>query len=76
MTPLYGYMQNIKIEFARMGFIGCPLTDEEIKACFDNGLTQDQAYGIGCDALCCEETHDETMESIQLAAAIDDAEGY
>lgn len=42
-------MTDIKETFAFYGFIGCPLTDEQIEICRSKNLDETTTYAIGCD---------------------------
>lgn len=43
------YIATLKKDFAKFGFIECPLTDEEIAHLYRENIHIDIAYGIGCD---------------------------
>lgn len=43
------YINTLKREFAKFGFIECPLTDEELAHLYQQNIKLEQAYGIGCD---------------------------
>ena len=43
------YIETLKRDFAKYGFVVCPLTDEEITTLYNNNVKLDEAYGIGCD---------------------------
>ena len=41
--------KKIYAEFAKYGFIACPLSPRMIQHCIHAGFTIDQIYSIGCD---------------------------
>jgi hypothetical protein len=43
------YTATLKREFAKYGFVGCPLTDEHIVMLCQRNVTIEEAYMIGCD---------------------------
>lgn len=46
------YIATLKREFAKYGFIGCPLTDEQLTTLYKHSFKLEEAYMIGCDVLC------------------------
>lgn len=46
------FIATLKRDFATHGFIGCPLTDEQLTTLYKLNVKLDQAYQIGCDVLC------------------------
>ena len=43
------YAATLQRDFARYGFISCPLSDEQITRLYRSNIKLEQAYGIGCD---------------------------
>jgi len=43
---------EIQQEFARYGFVDCPLTDRQIKVLQEMGFSLTDAYDVGCDVQC------------------------
>ena len=43
------YHEALQREFAKYGFAGCPLTDEQITDLYQRNISIQQAYTIGCD---------------------------
>jgi hypothetical protein len=43
------YISTLKRDFARYGFVGCPLSDEELAQLYKLNIKLDVAYGVGCD---------------------------
>ena len=43
------YITSAKREFASVGFIGCPLTDEQLVSLYKRNVKLEEVYGIGCD---------------------------
>lgn len=42
-------VNEVRREFAKYGFISCPLYHDEIQTLLDAGLDNDAIWGIGCD---------------------------
>lgn len=42
-------MEGMKQEFLRYGFIGSPLSDEQLVALEEENFSRNEIYGIGCD---------------------------
>ena len=45
-------IDGIKNRFLHFGFLKSPLTDKEIVRILADGLSLEDAYGIGCDLYC------------------------
>ena len=43
------YITDAQKEFAKYGFIACPLTPEDLRELYHANIDQNTAYGIGCD---------------------------
>lgn len=43
------YIRTIKSDFARYGFVTCPLSDSELERLYRANIKVDEVYGIGCD---------------------------
>ena len=43
------YIATLQREFAKYGFITCPLTNDQMKALYKNNIKLTEAYMIGCD---------------------------
>lgn len=43
------YITTLQREFAKYGFITCPLTNDQMKALYKNNIKLTEAYMIGCD---------------------------
>ena len=43
------YIATAKREFASVGFISCPLTDEQLTYLYQQNVKLEDVYGIGCD---------------------------
>lgn len=43
------YTDSLKYDCARYGFTGCPLSGQEIEACYMTGVGLDTAYMVACD---------------------------
>ena len=46
------YITTLKGEFAKYGFIDCPLTDEQLTTLYKRSIKLEEAYMIGCDVHC------------------------
>lgn len=46
------YISTLKREFAKYGFIDCPLTDEQLTTLYKHSVKLEEAYMIGCDVHC------------------------
>jgi len=43
------FINRAKREFAKYGFVVCPLTDEQLRYAWKYNVPLDQTYGLGCD---------------------------
>ena len=43
------YIATALREFATYGFVGCPLTEDQLKHLYKLNVKLDRIYGIGCD---------------------------
>tara|TARA_R110000764_G_scaffold172361_2_gene259238 strand:+ start:169 stop:366 length:198 start_codon:yes stop_codon:yes gene_type:complete len=43
------YIATLQKEFAKHGFIGCPLTDQQLTTLYKHSVKLEEAYMIGCD---------------------------
>lgn len=43
------YIATAQRDFAKYGFIGCPLTEDQLAHLYKLNIKLDQVYGIGCD---------------------------
>jgi hypothetical protein len=43
------YISTLQRDFAQYGFIGCPLTEDQMTQLYKLNIKLDQAYGVGCD---------------------------
>ncbi len=43
------YIATAQREFATYGFVGCPLTEDQLKHLYKLNVKLDRIYGIGCD---------------------------
>lgn len=43
------YIATAQREFAKFGFVGCPLTEEQLADLYRRNVSLDHVYGIGCD---------------------------
>ena len=43
------YIATAQRDFARYGFVSCPLTEEQLARLYRLNVKLDQVYGIGCD---------------------------
>jgi hypothetical protein len=43
------YIATAQREFATYGFVGCPLTEEQLAHLYKLNIKLDKVYGIGCD---------------------------
>jgi hypothetical protein len=46
------YIATLKREFAKYGFIACPLSDERLTILYRLNVKLEEAYMIGCDVHC------------------------
>ena len=46
------YIATLKREFAKYGFVDCPLTDEQLTTLYKLSIKLEEAYMIGCDVYC------------------------
>jgi len=46
------YIATLKREFAKYGFVGCPLSDEQLTTLYQRSIKLEEAYMVGCDVLC------------------------
>ena len=57
------YISTLKRDFARHGFIDCPLTEDQMTQLYKRNIKLDQAYGVGCD-VACGYTFQESLEAL------------
>ena len=43
------YITTLQRQFAKYGFIGCPLTRQQLVTLYKHSIQLDEAYIIGCD---------------------------
>ena len=43
------YIATAQREFATYGFVGCPLTEDQLQHLYKLNVKLDRIYGIGCD---------------------------
>ena len=48
-NKMYDYITDAQKEFAKYGFITCPLTPENLSDLYHANIDQNTVYGIGCD---------------------------
>lgn len=47
--PLHVFIEHHKQEFAKYGFVDCPLTTNELVCLWMLDADNDAVYGVGCD---------------------------
>ena len=49
LDPIEQYIDEVRKDFVRFGFIEQPLDKDEIILCYHEGLSLYDTYGVGCD---------------------------
>ncbi len=58
------YIATAQRTFAKYGFIGCPLTVDQLTTLYKRNIKLDVVYGVGCDVNC-GHTFNQALEHVR-----------